>query len=87
MSVESRLDDFRSEGEAIAQELVAVIPYVLITQADSDVDSTGRLAQSSGDTPQTPAWWEVSTTVDLVEEPTTSEQAATALADALTAGG
>lgn len=87
MSVESRLDDFRSEGEAISQEIVESIPDALVAQADSDLDSTGRLAPSSGDTPQTPAWWEVSTTVDLVEEPTTSEQAATAVADALVADG
>lgn len=85
--VESRLDDYRSEGEAISQQIVTSIPNALVAEVDPDVDSKGRLAQSSGDTPQTPAWWEVSTSVDLVEEPGTSEQAATAVADSLVADG
>ncbi len=87
VSVESRLDDFRSEGEAIADQIVTSIPETLVAQGGSDLGSKGRLAPSSGNTPQTPAWWEVETTVDLVEEPTTSEQAAAAVGDALVSDG
>ena len=82
----SRLDAFQQRAELITQEIAASIPEELV-EATPVIDSQGRLAQSSGDTPQTPAWWEVSASVDVVEAAGASESAATAVGDALVAAG
>lgn len=87
VSADSRLDEFRAEGEAISQQVVESIPAAVIADEAPDSASAGRLAQSMGDTPQTPAWWEVKTSVVMLEEPAASETAATAIETALVDDG
>lgn len=86
VSAESRLDEFRAEGEAISHQIVESIPTEVIAEGP-DTDSRGQLAPSMGQTPQTPAWWQVDTFVDLVNEPAASETAATAVESALVDDG
>ena len=83
---ESRLDEFQAEGESISQQIAAAVPAELIAD-EASYDSRGQLAPSMGNTPQSPAWWQVGVSVALRDAPGTSETAATAIGAALIADG
>lgn len=87
VSADSRLDEFQAEGEAISQQIVEAVPVEVIAEGSPRTESKGRLAPSMGQTPRTPAWWEVNTSVNIVNEPAASETAATAVGSALVDDG
>lgn len=76
---ESRLDEFQAESESISQQIVEAVPAMVVAEEDLRVDSGGQLAPSMGDGPQTPAWWQVRTSVPVLNEPEASETAAIAV--------
>ena len=84
--VDSRVDEYRAEAEALADEVVALIPADLAPPSAPDVESRGRMVQnpvSADPSPEDSVWWQVDVYVEPVQRPAASEDAATAIAAGL----
>ncbi|WP_136028529.1 hypothetical protein [Microbacterium sp. PF5] len=83
---ESRLDEYRTEAEALADEMVGMIPAELAPTTAPDVESSGRMVQnpvSADPSPDDQVWWQVDVYVEPVQRAAASEDAAKAIAAGL----
>ena len=87
---ESRLDEYKKDGEALAMSVVDFIPTELEPKLDTELDSRGQVPQNGVTTekrPSDPAWWQVQAYVSLVEREGASAQAIAAVTEAMEAEG
>lgn len=90
MTTESRLDEYKAEGEALAGRMTEMIPADLAPVMPHELDSRGRMLQnpvSADPSPNDSAWWQVDAYVELVQEPGASEQAGEAIVAAMADDG
>jgi hypothetical protein len=89
-ATESRLDEYETEAEEHAAEVVALIPDEWEPQEPQVLDSSGRMLQnpvSADPSPEDSVWWQVDVNVELAAGPGSSEGAAAALVEEMTAAG
>ncbi|WP_149084395.1 MULTISPECIES: hypothetical protein [Microbacterium] len=87
---DSRIDEYQTEAEALADEMVALIPADLAPATEPDVESRGRMVQnpvSADPSPDDSVWWQVDVYVEPVQRAAASEDAASAIAAGLLADG
>lgn len=88
MDTPSRLDEYKVESEAIAEDVIAMIPPELVAST-TDMQSNPRFGDTlqAGHRPNDPAWWEVQAFALLVDEQDASKDAAAAISDGMAAEG
>ncbi len=89
-AAESRLDEYQVKAEALAEEIVGMIPADLAPSTTPDVESRGRMLQnpvSAEPSADDSVWWQVDTYVEPVQRDGASEEAAKAIAAQLLADG
>lgn len=90
MTTESRLDEYQGKAEALAEEIVGMIPAELAPTTTPEVESRGRMLQnpvSAEPSADDAVWWQVDTYVEPVQRDGASEDAAAAIATQLLADG
>ncbi|MGV2900660.1 hypothetical protein ACNPM4_03200 [Microbacterium sp. AGC62] len=89
-AAESRHDAYQVQAEALAEEIVGMIPADLAPSTPPDVESRGRMLQNpvaAGPSAEDSVWWQVDTYVEPVQRDGASEEAAKAIATQLLADG
>lgn len=87
---ESKVDEYRSQGEELAAEVVGLIPAELGPSSPEEPQSFGRTLQdplSSEPAPGDEVWWQVEASVELASGPGASEAAGEAVRAGLVADG
>ena len=88
METPSRLEEYKTEAEALADDVLAMIPEGLI-ESTLDPRSGPRFGDTlqAGQRPNDPAWWEVQAFAHLVDEQDASADAAAAISEGMAADG
>ena len=87
---ESRLDEYKSESEALAMKVVELIPAELEPTLDTELESRGQAPQNgvtSEKRPSDPAWWQTQAYVSLAAREGAAAEAIAAVTEAMEAEG
>lgn len=87
MQPASRLDEYHAETDRIMADVMALVPADLISDVGFSESEPRFGPTESTASPSDPAWWQALESLNLVDQPDASANAAAAVSEALVADG